>query len=109
MVYESIDDLDFNLADVLTQTTIMDNDFRLPHAGYFGNSITDIQGAINRGDKISLTSIRGVFNERRYVSDTKENYHYFLPLEKVKKKVRVHSRPEFIEYLVKRHILEKAE
>lgn len=104
MVYENINDLDFNIADVMTQTTIMDNDFGLPHRGYFGNSITDIQGAINRGDDTSLTSIRGVFNEKRYVSDAKENYQYFLPLERVKKKVRVHYRPfetveEMEEYL----------
>ena len=95
MVYENINDLDFNIADVLTQTTILDNDFDLPHRGYFGDSITDIQGAINRGDMPEyLTSIRGVFDDGRYVSDTnKRNYLYFLPLERVKKKVRVHYRP----------------
>lgn len=88
MVYESISDLDFNLADVLTQTSIMDNDFGLPHAGYFGNSITDIQGAINRRDNTCLISIRGVFDEGRYVADNKENYLYFLPIEKTKNKVQ---------------------
>lgn len=95
MVYESIDDLDFNIADVLTQTTIIDGDFDLPHRGYFGDSITDIQGAINRGDMPEyLVSIRGVFDDKRYVSDTnKRNYLYFLPLERVKRKVRVHYRP----------------
>ena len=84
MVYESIGDLDFELADVLTQTSIMDNDFGLPHAGYFGNSITDIHGAINRRDNTCLISIRGVFDEGRYVADNKENYQYFLPIEKTK-------------------------
>lgn len=93
MVYENISDLDFNLADVLTQTTILDNDFGLPHRGYFGDSITDIQGAINTNNPEFLTSIRGVFDDGRYVSDTKKNYLYFLPLERVKRKVRVHFRP----------------
>lgn len=104
MAYESISDLDFNIADVLTQTTILDNDFGLPHRGFFGDSITDIQGAINTNNPEFLTSIRGVFDDGRYVSDTKKNYLYFLPLERVKKKVRVHFRPfnsieEMEEYL----------
>jgi hypothetical protein len=88
MVYESISDLDFNLADVLTQTSIMDNDFSLPHRGFFGDSITEIQTSINRSDLKTLSSIRGVFNDGRYVSDNGENYLYFLPLEKVKEKAQ---------------------
>jgi hypothetical protein len=35
-----------------------------------------------------LSSIRGVFNDGRYVSDNGENYLYFLPLEKVKEKAQ---------------------
>lgn len=104
MTHESIDDLDFNIADVLTQTTILDNDFGLHHRGFFGDSITDIQGAINTNNPEFLTSIRGVFDDGRYVSDTKKNYLYFLTLESVKKRVRVHFRPfnsieEMEEYL----------